>query len=86
MQLAAAVAADGDERQLVEGLAEVHPPGSHERDVDQPCAVAHQVVDRLVGLEAAPQLLVAGLEVLAELGDCRGTRQGLRRPKGGRRR
>ena len=69
MQLAAAVAAHGDQRELRGRLAEVHAPGAHECDVDEPGAVTHQVLDRLVGLEALPELAVAGLEGVAELPD-----------------
>src|SRR5690606_8099753 len=60
---------DRDQRELRRRLAEVHAPGAHQRDVDQPGAVAHQVLDRLVGLETLPELAVAGLERIAELPD-----------------
>jgi hypothetical protein len=69
MQLAAAVAAHRHQREAGGGVAEVHAPGAHQRDVDQPRAVAHQVLDRLVGREALPQVQVAGLQHLAEHAD-----------------
>ena len=82
MQLAAAVAADRDQRQVIGKLAGVPHPGGAQGDVDQPRAVAHQILDGFLGLEALLQKLRAAIQNLAE--NHRGELAVLERPGGSR--
>ena len=59
MQLAASVAADGDQREFTGADPGMQVPGAHQHGVDQAGAVEDQRVDRLVGLEAPAQVAVA---------------------------
>ena len=69
VQLAAAVAADGDQRELAHVLAEMLRPGGLEQRVDQARAIAHQPFDRLVVVEALLEAVVAFGERGAKRGD-----------------
>ncbi len=71
VQLAAAVAADRDQRELAHVLAEVQRPRGLEQRVDQARAIAHQPLDRLVVVEALLEAVVAFGERAAERGDVR---------------
>ena len=59
VQLAASVAADGDQREFTGADPGMQVPGAHQHGVDQAGAVEDQRVDRLVGLEAPAQVAVA---------------------------
>ncbi len=48
VQLAAPIAADGNEREVVGKLSGVAQPRGAQRDIDQAGAVAHQVLDGIV--------------------------------------
>ena len=69
LQLAAAVAADRDQRELARVLAEVLRPRGLEQRVDEARAIAHQPFDRLVVVEALLEAVVAFGERAAERGD-----------------
>ncbi len=66
MQLAAAVATDGDERHFALAGARVHDPRPAQHEIDHPRAVAHQCLDRFVLGETTPQAVVAVGERAAE--------------------
>jgi hypothetical protein len=66
VQFAAAVAADGDQRQIVGEFAGMAHPSGAQGDVDQPRPVAHQFFDGLIGDEAFFQELRAAIQNLAE--------------------
>ncbi len=66
VQLAAPVAAHGNQRQVVRKLAGVAHPGGAQGDVHQTRAVADQIFDGLVGREALLQKLRALIQNLAE--------------------
>ena len=66
VQLAAAVAAHGDQRQIVRKLAGVPYPGRAQRDVDQARTVAHQILDRFVRVEALLEQFGAAVQYLAK--------------------
>ena len=59
VQLAASVAADGDQREFTGADPRMQVPGAYQHGVDQAGAVEDERVDRLVGLEAPPQVEVA---------------------------
>ena len=67
-QLAAAIAADGDEGDGRRRVAGMQLPGATQQRIDQERAIAHQRLDRLVGGEAPRELGVAVGERGAECG------------------
>ena len=69
MQFAATIAADRQQRELARVRAGVERPGTHQHDVDQARAIAHQRLDRFVGREACLQRRVRFLERAPERGD-----------------
>ena len=69
VQLAAAVTADRDQRELAHVLAEVLRPRGLEQRIDEARAIAHQPFDRLVIVEALLEAVVAFGERTAERGN-----------------
>ena len=71
VELAAAVAADRDQRDVARMLADVQLPRRLQQRVDQPRAIAHQALDRLVIEETLLEAVVALAQRRAEGGDVR---------------
>ena len=69
VQLAAAVAADGDQRHVALAGAGMQAPRASQHEVDHPRAVAHQHLDGLVVGEALAQVFVAASERATECRD-----------------
>ena len=66
VQLAAAIAADGDQPQVAGKLAGVSEPRRAQRHIHQSRAIAHQIFDRLVGDETIFEQFAALIEYLAK--------------------
>ncbi len=62
MELAAAIAPDSDQSELVRALTCMHRPGAHQKPIDQARAITDQLFDGLITPEAFAQFSITAFQ------------------------